>query len=80
MTSLLHDRTPLAAFRALDVPTLLLTGERSPLAARRTCDVLTRTMPRATLQVIAGAGHMGPLTHADDVNARVTRFLEAAKM
>jgi hypothetical protein len=33
-------------------------------------------MPHARLEVIAGAGHMGPLTHGPMVNGRVATFFE----
>jgi len=36
-------------------------------------------MPAARLAVIAGAGHMGPLTHASEVNAAIVRHIEQAQ-
>lgn len=66
--SLMEDRTPRAAYRAIGAPTLVLRGERSPVAARHTAAILAEAIPRATLTTIAGAGHMGPLTHADAVH------------
>jgi hypothetical protein len=32
-------------------------------------------MPTARLAVVAGAGHMGPLTHASEVNAAIARHI-----
>jgi hypothetical protein len=32
-------------------------------------------MPGARLAVVAGAGHMGPLTHASEVNAAIARYI-----
>jgi pimeloyl-ACP methyl ester carboxylesterase len=69
--TLLDDRTPLAAYDVIRAPTLILTGQHTPLAARRVNALLAASLPNARLEVIAGAGHMGPLTHADQVNALI---------
>ncbi len=73
--SLMVDATPLAAYASLAVPTLLLTGQHSPIAARRVCEHLAATLPHARLEVIAGAGHMGPLTHPKQVEAAILATL-----
>ena len=36
-------------------------------------------MPAARLAVIAGAGHMGPLTHASEVNAAIARHIDESE-
>lgn len=61
--SLSEDRTPLQAYGPLSMPALLVYGEKTPAAARRVLQLLATSLPRADLQVLAGAGHMGPLTH-----------------
>lgn len=76
--SLMQDRTPAAAYARLTAPALLLTGERSPAAARRVVAQLAATLPAAQQASIAGAGHMGPITHADEVNARIERHMSDA--
>jgi len=55
---------------ALDVPALVLTGELSPPPARRVVEALAQ-MPNARLQVVSGVGHLGPVTHARDVNPHI---------
>lgn len=70
------DRTPLSAYAELAVPTRLVTGERSPLPARRVIERLAEVLPEARHDVVAGAGHMGPITHASDVNRLVIAQLE----
>jgi pimeloyl-ACP methyl ester carboxylesterase len=75
VSTLSDDRTPRAAFAAIAVPTLLLSGGRSTLAARNACAILADTLPHASLQTIPDAGHMGPLTHADVVNATIAAFV-----
>jgi pimeloyl-ACP methyl ester carboxylesterase len=32
-------------------------------------------LPSARLAVVEGAGHMGPLTHAEEVNATIARHI-----
>ncbi len=47
----------------LDIPVLLLRGDQShPVTAAINARLANR-LPNATQRVIAGAGHMGPLTH-----------------
>jgi pimeloyl-ACP methyl ester carboxylesterase len=62
--SLVADETRAAAYRALAVSTLLVTGEASPLAERRVVARLGDAIEGARVETIASAGHMGPLTHA----------------
>jgi pimeloyl-ACP methyl ester carboxylesterase len=69
--TLMEDATPASAFRALEVPTLLLTGEHSPTPARRVIERLARAMPHARSEVVPGVGHLGPVTHPRDVNPRI---------
>lgn len=71
------DRTTHEAYGAIEAPTLLLCGARTTAAARHVAAILARSLPRAELYEIEGAGHMAPLTHADVVNARIERFLDA---
>jgi pimeloyl-ACP methyl ester carboxylesterase len=73
----LNESTRLEDFRAMTTPTLLLRGTRSPLPARRACELLAHTLPDARLETIAGAGHMAPITHRDQVNAMVAAHIDA---
>lgn len=75
--TLLSDRMPPAAYAAAHHPTLLMAGERSPRAARRVVDALYAHLPNASLEVVAHAGHLGPLTHARRVAARIAAHLSA---
>jgi pimeloyl-ACP methyl ester carboxylesterase len=76
--SLLLDRTPHQAYAMLSVPTLLLCGETSPIAARRVVALLAEAIPGARERTVAGAGHMGPLTHAAQVNGWIADHLARA--
>lgn len=78
VSSLMGDATGPAAYAQLDVPALVLGGERSPAAARRVTELLAAALPRARREVVAGAGHMGPLTHAAVVDALIAEHVDAA--
>jgi len=76
--SLMEDRTPASAYACLAMPVLLLTGERSPLAAQRVVSLLAASLPQATLETVPKAGHMGPITHAGEVDGRIAGALKFA--
>lgn len=73
--SLVADRTGVDAYRSLAAKTLLVTGERSPIAARRIVEKLGETIPGAHVERLAGAGHMGPLTHLEPWNRLLSAHL-----
>lgn len=60
---------------ALAVPVMLMEGAESPIYVHRINDALRIEMPRARREVLPGAAHMGPLTHAAEVAALVADFL-----
>ena len=74
--ALFTEPTPLAAFRALDVPVLLMTGKRSTPSAHGVARLLAATLPRIEPVEFDDLGHMGPVTHPDPVNQTIARFLE----
>jgi pimeloyl-ACP methyl ester carboxylesterase len=78
--SLLADRTAAAAYAAIDVPTLLLTGERTPAAERRVVQRLSTAIANARMIDLAGAGHMGPITHAEQVNDAIADHIASASL
>jgi pimeloyl-ACP methyl ester carboxylesterase len=73
--SAFNEPTPLQAFRAIDVPTLLLTGTASTAAARAVARLVAGVLPRVRVEEIDGAGHMAPVTHPQQINAFIERFL-----
>lgn len=73
--AVLAEATTLADLRGFHVPTLLLAGDRGPRPARRVTDLLAATLPEAIHAVIAGAGHMAPVTHGPAVNAAIAKHL-----
>lgn len=76
--ALMQERSPAAAYAGIVAPTLLLAGGRSPAAARRVVALLAGALPRAQTLVLEDAGHMGPLTHAERVNAAIVAHIDAA--
>ena len=51
----------------LAMPLLLIHGERTRAPARRIVELLARALPQAQHCELAGAGHLGPITHAATV-------------
>jgi pimeloyl-ACP methyl ester carboxylesterase len=78
VASLSTDTTDRARYATIAVPTLLLGGERTTATERRTLERLAEALPRAQLVVFPGMGHMGPITHADIVNAAIAEHLATA--
>jgi pimeloyl-ACP methyl ester carboxylesterase len=70
-----HEATPLAAFAAVDVPALLLSGTKSTPPARAITTLLSSVLPRARILELEGIGHMGPVTHPEVVNSAIETFL-----
>jgi pimeloyl-ACP methyl ester carboxylesterase len=56
---------------------LYLTGTATAASTRRLGAIAREALPHAAHEQIAGAGHMGPITHETQVNARIERFLVA---
>lgn len=59
----------------LTMPTLLMHGSTTRAPARRVADVLGDELPRVQRLEIAGAGHLGPITHTARVNAAILAHL-----
>jgi len=74
--ALFADPLPLARLRELRVPTLVLLGDRSPAPARAVSHRLG-VLPFVAVEALAGVAHMGPVTHAEEVNARIAGHLQA---
>jgi pimeloyl-ACP methyl ester carboxylesterase len=73
--SAFNEPTPLEAWRALDVPTLLLTGSASTAAARGVVRLVAGVLPRVQVEELAGMGHMAPVSDPARVNPLIERFL-----
>jgi len=64
----------------LAMPVLCLTGARTKASTRRIGELLRTAMPEATHEVLSAMGHMGPLTHAGAVAARLAGWLDTQAM
>ncbi|SAK45760.1 alpha/beta hydrolase [Caballeronia catudaia] len=73
--ALIHEPTPMSAYAKLRIPTLVMRGEHAPAPTRLIAETLPELMPAAQLIVVPDAGHMGPLTHAQTVNAAIARHI-----
>lgn len=74
--TLTHEIMPLTALRSLAMPVLCMAGEDSPESSLSVVGVLRQTLPNMALAPQAGMGHMGPITHAERVNAQIAEFLD----
>ena len=74
-------REPLGAeeLSHLKRPMLCLSGTRTVAATQRIAALLRTALPRALHEALPGMGHMGPVTHAEQVNARIAAFLIARR-
>jgi pimeloyl-ACP methyl ester carboxylesterase len=79
VTSLAADETPLSAYGAFSFPVLAMTGATSPPVAQRVVERLASGVQRSTKIVVDGAGHFGPVTHAEQVNRIVLAALVEAQ-
>ena len=61
----------------LTMPVLLVHGAATRAPARRVADLLGDALPHAQRIEIAGAGHLGPMTHASAVNEAMLNHLQA---
>jgi pimeloyl-ACP methyl ester carboxylesterase len=76
--ALFTEPAPLDAFRALDMPVLYMIGKRSPPSALGVARLLTGALPNVEVRKFETLGHMGPITHPDQVNHAIGEFLERA--
>jgi len=77
--ALIDEPIPASAYGGLRFPALIMRGEHAPAPTRLISDTLPTFMPAARLVAIPGAGHMGPLTHAPEVNAAIERHITDAQ-
>lgn len=73
--ALFGETTPLAAFRALKMPVLLMLGNDTTSSARAVATMLAQTLPQAETLILPGLGHMGPVTHPEQVDDAIDGFL-----
>jgi pimeloyl-ACP methyl ester carboxylesterase len=73
--ALLTEPAPLEAFGTLQIPVLYMLGKNSPPSALEVARLLTGVLPRVEVVELDGLGHMGPITHPQQVNEVIARFI-----
>jgi len=63
----------------IDVPTLVLAGSKDVIVPASRQKLLARAIPGARIALVEGAGHIGFLTHTDEVVGHVRRHLRTVK-
>jgi pimeloyl-ACP methyl ester carboxylesterase len=74
--ALAGDIPTAADMQRIEAPVLVLAGSATVASTRRIAQLLQQAKPSSRQVLIDGAGHMGPITHAADVNAVIERFLD----
>jgi pimeloyl-ACP methyl ester carboxylesterase len=77
--ALIEEGTPVAAYAALGFPVLVMRGELAPAPTRQIAEMLPSLLADARAVVVEGAGHMGPITHAEAVAAEIARHIRQAE-
>ncbi len=78
--ALYHDNAEVVAegkFEGINCPVLLVEGDQSPAIIHAINGALAERLPDATWVSIKGAGHMVPITHAEQVAVEIRKFLQA---
>jgi pimeloyl-ACP methyl ester carboxylesterase len=73
--ALFDDAVPLSAYTRLTMPVLWLEGEMTRRPPQAVAGRLLPALADARHVRVAGAGHMGPLTHSEAVNGEIRRFV-----
>jgi pimeloyl-ACP methyl ester carboxylesterase len=76
--ALIEDTTTIGSYGRISCPAHILRGEYARGPSRLIAEILARTLPRTTLDVLPGAGHMGPVTHQSEVYACIAGYIRAA--
>lgn len=71
------DRT--AILSDIQVPVLIIVGDSDAITPPTMAESMRQRTPRATLAVIANAGHMSPMEQPEQVNRALREFLEKVK-
>jgi pimeloyl-ACP methyl ester carboxylesterase len=67
-----------ADLRSIHCPALFMTGEDEPNSTPAMSRAMANISPRGKAEIIRGAAHMMPMTHAPQVNAILRDFSKAA--
>lgn len=76
--ALFHEPATLADMANLNVPILIMRGQHAPLSTRTISVALSSILPSSRLEIVNGAGHMGPLTHSEAVSQLIADHIRAS--
>lgn len=76
--ALFCEATPLAAMR-FSAPLLVVRGEHARPPSRLLADLLASEIGGRSAECVPRAGHMGPVTHAETVNALIANHIATAQ-
>lgn len=65
----------LAQLHKISVPTVVMDGALSPAIMKPVCDYVARTVASGRRVTVAGAGHMGPISHPVEMAAQISKIL-----
>jgi pimeloyl-ACP methyl ester carboxylesterase len=77
MKSTLNNPITLDDCRSIRAPALIICGGRTTAVQRRVSELLRDTIPNREYAVIAEAGHMSPMTHADQTAELLLKHFDA---
>ncbi len=77
--SLFENPTSIDDLRSIRSPTLIIQGELTTLPERRMCEIVMESVPGASLALVAGAGHMSPMTHPTQLAALIANHLSGSR-
>ena len=72
--ALFNERMRLQDY-ATPFPVFIMEGEFAPAPTRRIARRLSATLPIAFQSTISGVGHMGPVTNAEQIAAKISNFI-----
>jgi pimeloyl-ACP methyl ester carboxylesterase len=75
--ALIEHEMPEADYGRIHGPVRIVRGEHARGPSRMIAEELSRLLPRSSLEILPGAGHMGPLSHPGEVNRLIVDFIRA---
>lgn len=75
--ALFTEPASLQDLAGLRMPVLCMTGGRSPRSSLSVAAALLRTLPHVRAVDFPALGHMAPVTHPQEIDAEIGRFLDS---
>jgi pimeloyl-ACP methyl ester carboxylesterase len=75
--AMFREALPPAQLARLAIPMLFMNGAKTIPFALQVAGLLREELPHARHEALPGMGHMGPITHAQEVNRTIAQFLDA---